>query len=181
MHKKYSQRGSVSGKDFPLASHTSSVSDASDLSFSEAETGPPDTGTPPPIEVDRQPKAIDKSHMSPLRTNSSSSLMPIAENSSTVVSSLDLSSTIALSSDTDNSTPKQQTVGVKHYKNTKRGSCVMFKQYTQPDMNYSMEEYEDDSIEALEHVAEWDFPIFDLEASSDGHILSQVSRLIYSL
>ena len=176
VHKKYSRHGSITSKDFPLASHNSSVSDVSDLSISEGEVGPPDTGTPPPIEVDRQPMASERPQMSPLRTNSSLSLKPIAENGSeSGVRSLDLSSTQVVSSDVDNMTPKQQqVVGVKHYSNTKRGSFVMFSQYTQPDMDYSMDEYEDDSIEALEHVAEWDFPIFDLEASSDGHILSQV-------
>ena len=52
----------------------------------------------------------------------------------------------------------------------------MFSGYTPPELDYKMEEYKGDSIEVLEHVAEWDFPIFELEAAAGGHILSQVNR-----
>jgi len=51
----------------------------------------------------------------------------------------------------------------------------MFTPYKKPDYNYSLEEYSSSGLDVFENVAQWDFPIFELEEKAGEHILSHVS------
>lgn len=53
----------------------------------------------------------------------------------------------------------------------------MFAPYKKPDYNYSLEEYSSSGLDVFENVAQWDFPIFELEEKAGEHILSHVSYL----
>lgn len=51
----------------------------------------------------------------------------------------------------------------------------IYNEYTAPDLNYDLEEYETIAPDMLQEVLVWDFSIDQLEKISDGFILSRVS------
>lgn len=51
----------------------------------------------------------------------------------------------------------------------------------QPDLSYSLTEYSTSRLDVFEHVATWDFPIFELEEKAGDHILSNVRAATVAL
>lgn len=50
----------------------------------------------------------------------------------------------------------------------------LFNPLIVPSTDYSIDIYQQNKIEVLDRVMEWDFPIFELEEVAGDHILSQV-------
>lgn len=121
---------------------------------------------------------------SPLRSASDTCLKPIVENKPLSNGGAipeqaprdGLSSPVKVTEDQNPPRVKaQHTGGIAYYSTHKKGNYIVFSEYSAPELGYLMEEYQFGCVDLLEQVNEWDFPIFDLEVSSKGHILSQVS------
>lgn len=54
----------------------------------------------------------------------------------------------------------------------------LFNPLVVPSKDYDLSDYQHNTMEVLEQVMEWDFPIFELEQVAGGHILSHVRLLI---
>lgn len=46
--------------------------------------------------------------------------------------------------------------------------------------DFALEEYSDSGLEVFQHVASWDFPIFQLEEKCEDHILSHMSYVLFN-
>ncbi len=85
---------------------------------------------------------------------------------------------IASSQHISSETETDMSQGLNNAANTSSNTSsnsvlVHFNSYIEPSP-VSIDSYNNSSIEVLELVCEWDFPIFEMETLSNGHILSQV-------
>jgi hypothetical protein len=60
-----------------------------------------------------------------------------------------------------------------------KGGVNLFNHLITPPMDYSLDDYQQNNIELLDQVMEWDFPIFEMEKVAGDHILSQMAYCLF--
>lgn len=113
---------------------------------------------------------------------------PYRRSSNTIRSTSFDSSTVAIAEETDTNNgtvtetedlPTPLALNAPSFPGNNR--VALFNPLIVPSNDYSISDYQHSTIQALEQVMEWDFPIFELEKVAGDHILSHVSEcIIYS-